>query len=289
MITQKNALCVLVIFASAAPLTGRSIQSQNQNINNMETITLTHQQNKNVIRDLYEKCLNKRNTAMLQDLISEDYNGVNGAKGPAAFEAPIAALIKAFPDIQWTIEELIEEDNKVVAVWRWKGTQKENFQHIAATQKEVTNGGMAIFKFHDSKVIESKVLTDRLGFLQELGQVPKDLANIRNTSPDKDQVVFVDRFVVPKQSYPEFYERATINRNFIKTLPGFVRDEAYEMKDVDDNIIFITVAIWATEEAIKNAKVAVQQEYARQGFDMSELISRLHIVIERGNFKQTGF
>lgn len=251
----------------------------------METITLTGQQNKNAIKDLYEKCLNKRNMNMLQDLISEDFIGINGAKGPAAFKAPIAGLIKAFPDIQWTIEELVEEGNQVVAVWHWKGTQKENFQHIAATGNVVTNAGMATFTFHDGKVIESKVLTDRLGFLQELGQLPKDFASIRNISPDKDQVVFIDRFVIPQQSYSEFYERATINRNFIKTLPGFVRDEAYEMKAVDGNIIFITVAIWANEEAIKNAKVAVQQEYAKQGFDMPELIRRLNIGMERGNFK----
>ncbi|MEO8475314.1 MAG: ester cyclase [Chryseolinea sp.] len=287
MITQK-ALCLLAIFVSGMPLTGGSKHIANQNMIKMETVMSTDRQNKNAVKYLYEECLNKRDMDRLRDLISEDYNGINGTKGPLAFAAPITVLIKAFPDIQWTIDELIEEGDKVIAVSYWKGTQKESFQRIPATGNIITNSGMATFVFKDGKIVDSKVLTDRLGFLQELGQIPKDVTSIRNTSPEKNQVVFIDRFVVPQPSYKEFYERAAINRTYIKTLPGFVRDEAYEMKDAEGKIIFITVAVWANEEAIKNARIFVQQEYAKQGFDMPGLIKRLNIVMERGNYKQPG-
>ena len=101
-------------------------------------------------------------------------------------------------------------------------------------------------------------------------------------SPSSERV-FIDRFVVPQTSEQEFMERMTVNRNFIKDLPGFIEDAAYERRDEQGNLIIVTVAIWENEEAIKKAKEAVQAEYKREGFNMPATLERLKItMIERG-------
>src|SRR5258708_16539110 len=80
--------------------------------------------------------------------------------------------------------------------------------------------------------------------------------------------IFIDRFMVPQKSKQEFIERMNINRNFLKNLPGFVEDTIYERNDEQGNLICVTVAVWASEEAIKEAREAVQSEYKKEGFNL---------------------
>ena len=53
----------------------------------------TVQKNQETVQRLYDQALNKHNMALLKDMVSDDFVGVRGAKGPAAFEAPLVDLI----------------------------------------------------------------------------------------------------------------------------------------------------------------------------------------------------
>lgn len=98
--------------------------------------------------------------------------------------------------------------------------------------------------------------------------------------------IFIDTFIVPEKSKREFLERVRINRNFIKQLNGFIKDEAYERTDENGNLIYMTIAIWENEAVLKKAKETVQAEYKKQGFSMAEMFERLHIVMERNIYKE---
>jgi len=245
------------------------------------------QKNKEVIRQLLEESLNKRNMGLLQDLVSGDYVGAQGKKGPAAFEGTLVGLIKAVPDIQWKIEDLVGEEDKVVVRWKWHGTNTGQYINFAATGKSITNTGIAIFEIKNGKIISSQVETDRLGFLQELDVLPVDLTLLQTRKTAKDQVRFIDKFFVPSSAKNEFYERTSINRNFIKNLPGFIEDAAYEYTDKDGNLICITVAVWENLQALNNAKEAVQVEYKKQGFNPAEFLKRSNIVADRGIYTES--
>ncbi|OQP58669.1 antibiotic biosynthesis monooxygenase [Niastella populi] len=93
---------------------------------------------------------------------------------------------------------------------------------------------------------------------------------------------FIDKFFVPAAAIKEFRERVKINRNFIEKLPGFIEDAAYEYTDNDGNLIFITVAMWQSAEALNKAKEAVQAEYKKEGFDAPAMFKRLGITVDRG-------
>lgn len=258
----------------------------NKSTKNKEVIMSTAQRNKEVIRKLYEQSLNKRNLELLNDLVSEDFVGIRGEKGAAAFQEPVVALMKAFPDVQWNIEELVAEDDKVIVRWKLKGTHKTQFQNFAATGKAVTNDGIGIYELKDGKIIKAQVHTDRLGFLQQLDVLPIDLTSLSAPKSTQDRVNFIDRFFVPAKAKQEFMTRVSINRNFIKTLPGFIGDAAYERTDENGDLIFITVAVWENLEAVKKAKEAVQAEYKKEGFDPAAMFERLNITIDRGIYKE---
>ncbi|PSL35895.1 ester cyclase [Chitinophaga ginsengisoli] len=230
-------------------------------------------QNKEVIRKLYEEAMNKRNIALLPELISADYDGPD-------FKQVVTGLTDAFPDAHWKVKDMVAEGNKVVVFQQFQGTHLGTFQHIPATGRGVASNGVVAYELKDGKVIHSETLTDRLGFLQELGVLPRNI----NGSPDN--VIFIDRFTVPNTAVNEFLERVKVNRGLIKTLPGFVRDAAYSYTDNEGKFVFVTVAVWGNKAAFEQARETVQASYKKEGFDMPAMLKRLNITIERGVYKE---
>ena len=279
-----NLLTAILLFPALS--NAQSATKINKNIINKEGNMSVTEQNKEVIRQLYEKSMNKRNLELLHELISDDYTNIRGQKGADAFSEPLTALIKAFPDIQWNIEELIGDSNKVVVRWKWTGTHTGSFQQFIPTGKTVSNDGAGIFELKDGKVTNTWIDTDRLGFLQQIEALPADASKFSNKKHGRETVRFIDKFLVPANAKTEFMQRVNFNRNFIKKLPGFIEDAAYERTDEKDNIIFITIAVWENEQAVKKAKEAVQAEYKRQGFDLAAMLERLNITIDRGVYTE---
>lgn len=112
---------------------------------------------------------------------------------------------------------------------------------------------------------------------------PKKTMNTNTTSATSSQRIFIDRFVVPEKASEEFFTRMNINRHMLEKLPGFVEDQIYTRKDEQGNLICITVAIWESEAAIKNAREVVQAEYKKEGFNLPAMLERLNITMsERG-------
>jgi predicted ester cyclase/heme-degrading monooxygenase HmoA len=268
-----------------------AISSGAQNINNVnnnkkENTMPTTQKNKEVIHLLFEEALNKRNFGLLKEFVSDNYAGAHGKRGVAAFQESLELLIKGFPDTQWHIEEIICEEGKCSAKWKVSGTHKGPFNGIAPTGKSMFIEGRGSYELKDGKILNSTVLTDRLELLQQLQVLPKELSTISVSKENKESVFFIDKFFIPIAAKDEFFERMFINRAFIKTLPGFIKDEVYEHPDGDGNIICITVAEWENKKALADAKEAVAAEYKRQGFNPSELMQRLNITMDRGVYSR---
>lgn len=282
MKATQNKICLLAILLLSTMANAQENNNSNKNTKNKELIMTTAQKNEAIIRNLYEQVLNKRNLQQLQDIVSDDYVGVRGQKGAAGFQATIADLIKGFPDIQWHVEELVGEGDKVVIKWTVQGTHTGQFQQYPATGKTVSSGGIGIYELKNGKITGTQVQTDRLGFLQQLGVLPVDLSSLSIHRHHENQVSFIDKFFIPAAAKAAFLERMKINRSLIKTLPGFVEDAAYEYTDSNGNLICITVARWESKEALDKAKEAVQAEYKKQGFDMAEMLRKTGITVDRG-------
>lgn len=97
--------------------------------------------------------------------------------------------------------------------------------------------------------------------------------------------ILIDRFEFPQEAKEVFLERVKINREFIKTIPGFLGDEAY-IQEGNDKILFLTIATWENQTCLDNAKKLVFSEYQRQGFVMPDFLTRHSIRIEREIYKR---
>jgi hypothetical protein len=112
------------------------------------------------------------------------------------------------------------------------------------------------------------------------------LTQAQNKTASADAPRFIDKFFIPAAAIAEFHERMRINRIFLKTLPGFIKDAAYEHPDEHGNLICITVAEWESMDALNKAKEAVQAEYKKEGFNPAEMFQRLNISMDRGIYRE---
>jgi steroid delta-isomerase-like uncharacterized protein len=138
------------------------------------------ERNKEVVRRIFEDFANSGRSELLPELFATDYSGVTTGAPPSgreAFAKTLAALREGFPDIRYSIAELIGDGDLVTVRWQWRGTHSGVFRGAAgvfpATGKSISNDGAAFFHVKDGKVTRGWVITDRLGFLQQIGQPEK--------------------------------------------------------------------------------------------------------------------
>ncbi|ELR71621.1 hypothetical protein C900_02429 [Fulvivirga imtechensis AK7] len=248
----------------------------------METTAYTVRENKELIEKLNTQSLNKRDFELLNNIIADDYMGINGQKGVEAFKAPAIDIISTIPDIQWQIETMAGEGNMAFAKLQIYGTHTGSYLNIEPTGKTISINSVAIYQFRDNRIISSEVQVDRLTFLQQIGIVP-DLSLIEKKI-DREQVVFIDKFLVPADAEAEFVGRMNANRKLIRKLPGFVEDAVCKNTDNNGNRIYLTVAKWESEAALNNAKEVVQTAYRKEGFDPGEMMKRLNITMDRRTY-----
>jgi steroid delta-isomerase-like uncharacterized protein len=131
------------------------------------------EKNKDLIRRYYEEMWNPWDFDAAGEILSEEilFRGSLGVatKGRAAFCDYMRMVRAAFPDFHNKIEDLIAEGDQVVARLTYRGTHRGEVFGIAATGKQITYAGTAIFKIANGKVSEGWVLGDRLALLQQLG------------------------------------------------------------------------------------------------------------------------
>ena len=131
--------------------------------------------NKQAVRRLYEDCINPGRLDRLAELISDDFVGAHGERGPAAYAATVTGLRTGFPDLRFTVEDVVAEADRVAIRWTWHGTHSGPFAGLTPSGKSVTNSGIAIYQLANHKIIRVWFETDRLGALQQLGVVPATL------------------------------------------------------------------------------------------------------------------
>ena len=94
---------------------------------------------------------------------------------PQGIRAFIQARINrntAFPDWHVTVDDVIAEDDKVVARARGRGTHQGPFMGIAATGKPVTTARIVIYGVTGGKLAEHWINGGDIGLLRRLGAIP---------------------------------------------------------------------------------------------------------------------
>jgi steroid delta-isomerase-like uncharacterized protein len=134
--------------------------------------------NADMSRRTMEEGFGKGNLAVVDELCAEgfinhdpadggDYTGREGAK------AQIQVFRTAFPDLNMTIDDIIESGDEVAVRWTARGTHRGDLMGLAPTGVQVTTTGISIDRFEDGKVVESWSNWDTLGLMRQLGAAPE--------------------------------------------------------------------------------------------------------------------
>jgi predicted ester cyclase len=131
--------------------------------------------NKQVVRLLLEEDISRGNVAVAEQIIHPgfyDHTNPPGLKeGLAGHNGIVAYFRAAFPDLEFRIDELIAEGDRVVARTTMVGTQRGEFFGIPPTGRSVTVPGIHIMRIADGKVAEHWGVNDDLSLMKQLGVV----------------------------------------------------------------------------------------------------------------------
>jgi steroid delta-isomerase-like uncharacterized protein len=94
-------------------------------------------------------------------------------RGPAGYLAIIAMMRSGFPDIQWTLEEMIAEDDRIAARFTMRGTHKGTFFGVPPTGNTIQVQAMNFYRLSNEQLVEEYGQPDLLALLQQIGAVPK--------------------------------------------------------------------------------------------------------------------
>ncbi|MCX4149190.1 ester cyclase [Paraburkholderia madseniana] len=92
--------------------------------------------------------------------------------GPQGYMKILGMMRSGFPDIQWTLEEMIAENDTVAARFIMRGTHQATFFGMPASGKKIQVQAVNFYRFSNGKIVEERGQPDLLALLQQIGAVP---------------------------------------------------------------------------------------------------------------------
>ncbi len=94
------------------------------------------------------------------------------ATGADALKQVWRLLLRAFPDLHVTVEDVIAEGDKLVARNTVTGTQQGEYMGRPPTGKSVTYNEIFVLRFANGRIAETAGVVDVIAQLRQLGLLP---------------------------------------------------------------------------------------------------------------------
>ena len=139
-------------------------------------VPMSTEANKVSVRRFYDEVFNKKNRAAIDEFI--DLHHVDHAAPPGTpgglkgVKQTLNMYLTAFPDLHFTVEDMIAEGDRVVTRLTCRGTQQGAFMGIPPTGKQATVTAIDINRYAGGKSVEHWLEMDTLGMMQQLGVIP---------------------------------------------------------------------------------------------------------------------
>lgn len=124
-----------------------------------------------LVRGLYEDCINGRALERLPDYLSDDFVGPSGEKGPEGFRQTLERMVVAFPELRFELEDLFAGADRVCVRWGFRAAHLGPLAGFSPTGKIVVQQGIAIYQAANGKLTRAWLQVDRLGVLLQIGAV----------------------------------------------------------------------------------------------------------------------
>lgn len=135
---------------------------------------MSTEENKATLRRHVE-VFNTGDLSIVDELIAPNYvlhYSGNEYKGPEGFKQIVTGARNAFPDLHYTIDDMVAEGDWVAVRYTMTGTFTGEMGGIAPTGKHVTVPEAIFYRFEGGKEVEALPFSDQLSFYQQLGVSP---------------------------------------------------------------------------------------------------------------------
>lgn len=140
---------------------------------------MSTEDNKATVRRFTEEGWNQGNVAVFDELNAPNWvyhdPGFPDVRTLEDYKSWVTETRGAFPDLHFTIEDLVAEGDQVVVRWTARGTNTGDIvtpMPLPATGRQVTITGISIVRFAGGKGVEVWDQSDSLGLFQQLGLIP---------------------------------------------------------------------------------------------------------------------
>jgi steroid delta-isomerase-like uncharacterized protein len=122
-----------------------------------------------------EEVWNNHDLSAIEEFIAPEYT-ITGSQppveGPDGYRQFAQAVLAAFPDIHFTVEEFITTGDKTVMRWAWQGTHRGTWMGVPATGKVISGTGVSISRMTAAgKALEERMIGDNLAVLVQMGAI----------------------------------------------------------------------------------------------------------------------
>lgn len=131
---------------------------------------------KKLLRRHFEEVWNQGKFDAMDELYDASYEGhvpLVGKVDRSGLKAVVSAYRRAFPDLQFEVQSIIQEGDQAAVRWRASGTSKGEFMGIPATGTRGVVDGMSMVDLRNGKLFRDTAEMDVLSFFQQMGlQLP---------------------------------------------------------------------------------------------------------------------
>jgi predicted ester cyclase len=117
--------------------------------------------------DYLEAC-NRHDLERISELLAPDVRRQGHPRGATAWLDDLAALLGAFPDLQWKRIRLVVEDDRIAAHLRARGTHRGAHLGVAPTGRHVNWAEFAFYRVVGGRIVEYAGAADGAELLEQL-------------------------------------------------------------------------------------------------------------------------
>lgn len=129
-----------------------------------------------IVERYFEELFNAGRLDLVDELLHPDYvNHSPGSpdlpRGREGVKVVVASMRAAFPDLAYTIEDVVVGEDAVAVRTTVRGTHRGDFLGLSPTGRSFEVQQMTIERFRDGRIVAHHRLTDEMALMRQLGVV----------------------------------------------------------------------------------------------------------------------
>lgn len=135
------------------------------------------EENETIARQYYTEAHDTGDVGLVNRRLASDYvhhNPFPGfSSGREGAKQSLALLHTAFPDLEFAVEDMVSEGNRVAIRWEFQGTHLgREWRGIPASGNPIVITGMHFVRIERGRIAEEWRNSDTLALVQQMGVIP---------------------------------------------------------------------------------------------------------------------